>query len=137
MALNLLQRTETRRGLFPIEVVSLAYGALTTVLILFLHERMDHPLTMVLERIGIAVITVLLLLIYQRYSCKLTSFLRTLFQLGLLAYWYPDTYEFNRLFPNLDHLFAHSEHVVLGCNPGIELSRLLPSMGWRESLNLG
>ena len=100
MALNLLQRTETRRGLFPIEVVSLAYGALTTVLILFLHERMDHPLTMVLERIGIAVITVLLLLIYQRYSCKLTSFLRTLFQLGLLAYWYPDTYEFNRLFPN-------------------------------------
>lgn len=137
MALNLLQRTETRRGLFPIEVVSLAYGALTTVLILFLHERMDHPLTMVLERIGIAVITVLLLLIYQRYSCKLTSFLRTLFQLGLLAYWYPDTYEFNRLFPNLDHLFAHSEQVLFGCQPAIEFSRLLPSVGWSEAFNLG
>lgn len=137
MALELLKRTETRQGLFPIEVVSLTYNAMTTVLIIILHDCMAHPSEMIFQRLGIALGTVLLMLLYQRYSCKLTGFLRVLFQLSLLAYWYPDTYEFNRLFPNLDHLFAHTEQVLFGCQPAIEFSRLCPSIWFSEAFNMG
>ena len=137
MALELLKRTETRQGLFPIEVVSLTYNLLTTVMIFILNERMDHPFTMLCQRIGIAGGTLLLMYLYQRRSCKLTSFLRVLFQLALLAYWYPDTYEFNRLFPNLDHLFAHTEQVLFGCQPALEFSRLCPSVWFSEAFDMG
>ena len=137
MALELLKRTETRQGLFPIEVVSLTYNLLTTVMIFILNERMDHPFTMLCQRIGIAGGTLLLMYLYKRRSCKLTSFLRVLFQLALLAYWYPDTYEFNRLFPNLDHLFAHTEQVLFGCQPALEFSRLCPSVWFSEAFNMG
>lgn len=137
MALDLLKRTDVRRGLFPIEVVSLAYNLLTTLLICVLYVRMDHPGQMLLERVGIVAITVLLMLIYQRYACKLTSFLRTLFQLGLLAYWYPDTYEFNRLFPNLDHLFARAEEMLFGCQPAIEFGVHYASVWFSEAFNMG
>ena len=137
MALELLKPTETRRGLFPIEVVSLAYNAFTTLLIVVLHARMDHPGTMLLQRAGIVAATVTLMLLYQHRPCKLTVFLRTVFQLGLLAYWYPDTYEFNRLFPNIDHLFAHAEQALFGCQPAIEFSARCPSLWASEAFNMG
>lgn len=137
MALELLKRTEARQGLFPIEVVSMAYNALTTLMIIILHENMDHPVTMVFQRVGIAFGTVLLMFLYQYRPCKLTGFLRVLFQLSLLIYWYPDTYEFNRLFPNLDHIFAHTEQVLFGCQPAIEFSRLCPSIWFSEAFNMG
>lgn len=137
MDLELFKRTETRKGLLPIEVVSFVYGLFTALLIVILYNRMNHPGTMLLERTGIGVCTLLLVVIYQHYSCKLTLFFRYVFQLGLLAYWYPDTYEFNRLFPNLDHLFAHTEQALFGCQPSIEFSRLLSSNVFSEAFNLG
>lgn len=138
MALEqLLKRTEIRQGLFPIEIISLVYGLITTILIIILYARMDHPVTMLFERVGILVVTLFLMLIYRKYACRLTSFLRIAFQLGLLAYWYPDTYEFNRLFPNLDHLFAHTEQVLFGCQPAIEFSKLYSSVWFSEAFNMG
>ncbi len=137
MALGLLKRTKTKKGLFPIEVVGIIYGLFTTVLILILYPRMDHPADMLLGRAGIVLVTLFLMLIYQRYSCKLTGFLRAGFQLGLLAYWYSDTYEFNRLFPNLDHIFARTEQALFGCQPAIEFGHACPSIWFSEAFNMG
>ena len=67
----------------------------------------------------------------------LSTFLRVLGQLAWLAKWYPDTYEFNRIFPNLDHLFAQAELSLFGCQPSLEFSRLLPQAFWSEAFNLG
>lgn len=137
MDLELFKRTETRRGLLPIEVISFVYGLFTSLLIILLYPRMDHPGLMLMERTGIGLCTLLLVILYQQYSCKLTLFFRYVFQLGLLAYWYPDTYEFNRLFPNLDHLFAHTEQVLFGCQPSIEFSQWLSSPFFSEAFNMG
>ena len=41
---------------------------------------------------------------------------RIIAQIALLAWWYPDTYEINRMFPNLAHLFSGWEQdVVVMC----------------------
>ena len=41
MALDLFKRVETRKGLFAVEKITLIYNLLTSILILFLFQRMD------------------------------------------------------------------------------------------------
>ena len=65
------------------------------------------------------------------------TFLRTVAQLAWLILWYPDTYEFNRCFPNLDHHFARLDALLFGCQPSLEFSQALPSPFWSEAFNLG
>ena len=49
MALDLFKRVETRKGLFAVEKITLIYNLLTSILILFLFQRMDHPWHMLLD----------------------------------------------------------------------------------------
>ena len=98
---------------------------------------MDHPGMMLLERAGIVALTFALIYLYQIFPCRLTAFVRMVVQMSLLAYWYPDTYEFNRLFPNLDHLFARAEQAIFHCQPSVEFSRLCPSEWFSEPFNMG
>lgn len=76
MALNLFKRVEGVKGLFAVESISLIYNALTTIMILILYSRMDHPGTMLIERTGIVVITFALIYLYHKYPCKLMAFIR-------------------------------------------------------------
>ena len=111
---------DTRKGLFAIEKIALLYNLLTSVLILFLYHRMDHPGQMLVDRVLIAGMTFLLMYLYRLAPCKFSAFIRVCIQMSLLSYWYPDTYEFNRLFPNLDHLFAAAEQIFAGSGRGEE-----------------
>lgn len=137
MALNLLKRVETRKGLFAVEKVSLIYNLLTTILILFLFQRMDHPVVMLRDRAAIAGMTFLLMYLYRLAPCKLSAFIRIAIQMSLLAYWYPDTFEFNRVLPNLDHVFASTEQWVFGCQPSLLFSHYLPQIWISEPINMG
>ena len=66
---------------------------------------MDHPVQMLVDRAVIAGMTFLLMYLYRLAPCKFSAFIRIAIQMSLLSYWYPDTFEFNRIFPNLDHMF--------------------------------
>ena len=83
---NLFERVESGKGLFAVETISLIYNALTSILILLLYTRMDHPGTMLLERAGIVVLTFTLIFLYQAFPCRLTAFVRMVVQMSLLAY---------------------------------------------------
>ncbi len=137
MDLSLFKRVGNAKGLFAVEKVSLIYNALTAILIFILFPRMDHPGTMLVERAGIVIVTFVLIIIYRKYPCKLIAFVRMMVQMALLAYWYSDTFEFNRLLPNLDHIFASTEQFLFGCQPSVEFCRHFPSIGFSEAFNLG
>lgn len=98
-------------------------------MILLLYPRMDHPGTMLLERLGIVVLTFVLIHLYQAFPCRLTAFVRMVVQMSLLAYWYPDTFEFNRLFPNLDYLFASAEQTISIASPPWNSVSCVPRYG--------
>ena len=71
-------------------------------------------------------------------SCSpLMTVVRTAAQLAWLILWYPDTYEFNRSFNNLDHLFASTEQHLFGCQPALIFNQALPQPLWSEAFNLG
>lgn len=99
MALDLFKRVETRKGLFAVEKITLIYNLLTSILILFLFQEMDHPVQMLADRAVIAGMTFLLMYLYRLAPCKFSAFIRIVIQMSLLSYWYPDTFEFNRIFP--------------------------------------
>ena len=137
MVIDIFKRVETYKGLFAIEKISLIYNLLTSLLIVLLYDRMDHPASMLWDRVLIAAVTFVLMYLYRLAPCKFASFVRVVVQMSLLSYWYPDTYEFNRLFPNLDHLFAAAEQSLFGGQPAIWFSQCLPEMWVSEPLNLG
>jgi len=137
MVIDIFKRVETYKGLFAIEKISLIYNLLTSLLIVLLHDRMDHPAGMLWDRVLIAAVTFVLMYLYRLAPCKFAAFVRVVVQMSLLSYWYPDTYEFNRLFPNLDHLFASAEQSLFGGQPAIWFSQCLPQLWVSEPLNLG
>ena len=137
MALDWLQRIGPSKGEFLIEKVAMAYTLLTSIAIVVLYGQMDHPMLMLLERLAIVVVTLALVVVYHKYPCKVPAFLRVGFQLALLSYWYPDTFEFNRLLPNLDHLFADAEQAIFNAQPAYWFHRCYPQMWISEPLNMG
>ena len=137
MALDLFKKVDTRKGLFAVEKVALIYNLLTTILLLFRFQEVDHPWTMLLDRVMIAGMTFLLMYLYQLAPCKFSAFVRIAVQMSLLSYWYPDTYEFNRFFPNLDHIFAHIEQVIFGGQPALYFCELMPYKWFSEAVNMG
>ena len=137
MALDWFKRVEASKGLFAVERISLIYNAITSALIVGLFSRMDHPGIMLVERAGIVGITFALIYLYQKYPCRLSAFVRMAVQMSFLVYWYPDTFEFNRLFPNLDHLFAQCEEALFGCQPSLCFSETCHTVWWSEAFNMG
>lgn len=137
MALDLFKRVETRKGLFAVEKVTLIYNLLTSILILFLLQRLDHPWHMLVDRVMIAAMTFLLMYLYRLAPCKFSALVRIGIQLSLLSYWYPDTFEFNRFFPNLDHVFADSEQFFFNGQPAIWFCHTFPHLLVSEAFNMG
>jgi membrane-associated phospholipid phosphatase len=137
MTIDLFKRVENVKGLFAVESISLIYNAITTVMIICLYGRMDHPDVMLVERAGIVLVTFALVAAYRHWPCRLMAFVRMAVQMAFLAYWYPDTFEFNRLFPNMDHVFASLEQTLFQCQPSVAFSESVPSMWFSEPFNLG
>lgn len=137
MALDLFKKVKTGKGLFAVEKITLIYNLLTSILILFLFQEMDHPVQMLLDRVAIAAMTFLLMYLYRLAPCKFSAFVRVAIQMALLSYWYPDTFEFNRIFPNLDHLFASAEQWLFGGQPAVWFCRACPQLWVSEAFNMG
>jgi membrane-associated phospholipid phosphatase len=57
--------------------------------------------------------------------------------LALLSWWYPDTYELNRMLPNLDHHFAALEQTLFGCQPALTFAQQWDHPVWSELMHLG
>ena len=67
----------------------------------------------------------------------MTKMVRIMAQLALLAWWYPDTYEINRMFPNLDHIFAEWEQDLFGCQPALLFAKAMPWAVVSELMSMG
>ena len=120
-----------RKGLFPFEWVVITYLLLTLAFTFFTYTKLANPESMIVGRIRILAMTAALWIVYRLVPCRLTEFL------ALLGVWYPDTYEINRIFPNLDHWFAEADQVFFGFQPALLFSKVLPSPVVSELMDMG
>lgn len=137
MDIDFIKPIPLKKGFLAVEKITFIYTLLTTLLILYLFPSMNHPVDMLLDRVIIVGITIGLSLVSNWWPSKVMLFVRVAFQMGLLSYWYPDTYEFNRLFDNLDHVFASMEQSVFGCQPAELFSSRFSSPIISEAFYLG
>ena len=126
-----------KRGLLAAEWVMVAYMAVTLLLIFFTYTKLHNPESMLWGRLRIAVTTAALWAVYRLWPCRLMRFARVAVQMAVLSWWYPDTYEFNRMFPNLDHHFATWEQQLFGCQPAMLFCKALPGPVFSELMDLG
>lgn len=137
MAIELLKREEEQRCFLAVEKLNLLYNLLTTLLVIIFYERLADPQQMLMGRFLILVGTFALIYAYTKYPSPIMRFARIVGQMALLSYWYPDTFEFNRIFPNLDHIFANAEITLFGCQPALLFEQICNGYWWREAFNLG
>lgn len=126
-----------RKGLLLMEWAVLAYVLFTTLLVLFTGTKHTNPDALILNRLRIALIVGAMWAVYRLVPCKLTMLLRVVVQAVLLAWWYPDTYLLNRVFPNLDHVFATAEQSLFGCQPSLLLHGMFPQVAVAEIMCFG
>ena len=131
------RESNPKKGLLTVEWVVMGYLVVTLLLIFFTYTKLHNPESMLFGRVRVVVITAALWLVYRMWPCRLTRFSRVAAQMALLSWWYPDTYEFNRLFPNLDHLFAGWEQELFGCQPALLFSEAIPSHIVSELFDMG
>lgn len=125
------------KGLIAAEWAMVAYLVLTLVVMLFTYTKLVNPESMLWGRLRIVVITIALWAVYRMIPCRFTLFCRVLAQFALLSWWYPDTYEINRIFPNLDHVFATWEQQSFECQPSLLFPQAFSSPVFSELMDLG
>ena len=125
------------KNLFAVEWAMIAYLVLTTLVIVFCYTKVQNPEAMLWGRARILFTTLALYAVYRMVPCRLTRLARVVVQVALLSWWYPDTYELNRMFPNLDHIFATWEQQLFGCQPALLFSQAVPSPVVSELMDLG
>lgn len=126
-----------QRGLLALEWVMLAYLAFTLLMVFFTYTKVVNPEAMIWGRVRIVVVTLAMWGVYRMIPCKVTKFARIAVQMALLSWWYPDTYELNRLLPNLDHVFAGIEQHFFGCQPALLFAKALPWTVVSELMDMG
>ena len=126
-----------QHGLFTLEWIVLAYMALTLIIMMFTFTKVENPDAMIWGRARIIAITAALWVAYRLVPCRLTRCVRICVQIALLSWWYPDTYELNRAFPNLDHIFAQAEQNIFGFQPALTFAKTFHSPVISELMSLG
>ena len=111
--------SKPKRGLMALEWLVIAYTVLTLGMALFMYTRLQNPEAMIWGRVRVVAMTAALWVVYRLVPCRLTRCVRVVAQMSLLAWWYPDTYELNRLLPNLDHVFCGWEQSLFGSQPAL------------------
>ena len=126
-----------KRGLLPVEWAMFGYMGFTLIMIFFTYTKLVNPNAMLMGRIQIAAMTIALWGVYRLLPCSLTRAIRIFTQMGLLAWWYPDTYELNRVLPNLDYLLATWEHLLFGMQPALTFVQHFSSPIISELMDMG
>jgi len=126
-----------RKGLLALEWVVLGYALLTSLIVLFTYTKLANPDAMIWGRVRFLAITAAMWAVYRLVPCRFTMLSRVTVQMLLLGWWYPDTYEINRILPNLDYLFAGWEQQLFGSQPALWLSQRYSSAVISELMAFG
>lgn len=126
-----------KKGLLKVEWAVLVYLLFTLILMGFMTTQLHNTEAMLVFRLRVVVLMAICWGVYRLVPCKAMMLVRVGLQIWMLGDWYPDTYEFNRCFLNLDHIFCGLEQTIFGCQPSLEFSRLMPWGIVSEVLDLG
>lgn len=125
------------KWLLPVEMVMMAYALLTVMVILFTWTNIHNPSDLLWSRLSVVMTTVAVWVVFRLWPCRLMYLVRIIVLFAYLGWWYPDTYELNKQFPNLDPIFAQWDQSIFGFQPALIWSQRFPSPIVSELMDMG
>jgi len=122
---------------FAVEKLTFIYILITSLVVIYLKPE-AHVINEFL-RARFLILSIIILLAYFN-SIKnwwIIRFSRFAFVGALLVFWYPETFEINRMLPNCDYLLAGLEQNIFGFQPAQLFSHSYPQHWIGEILNMG
>lgn len=122
---------------FAVEKLTFVYILITSLIILYLKPEI--PVIQELLRVRLLMIIGIIVLAFfnSQKDWWILRFSRFVFVGALLIYWYPETFDINRIIPNYDHLLAGMEQFIFGFQPALAFIQNYPQHWFGEILNLG
>jgi membrane-associated phospholipid phosphatase len=126
------------KNLFPVEKLSILYAFITGLYIIIFGVKENNAAMMILYRGLFIFIMLALAHFYQYKKSQIIWFLRYVFPLTLIAYWYPETYYMNEIIcSSMDKYFVAADQALFGCQPSMEFSKRYPQIWVNELMNFG
>lgn len=125
------------RGLLAYEWVIVGYALLTLLMVAVCATSYAEPQALVWTRLRLVAATLALWGVYRLMPCRPMMLVRVTVQVLLLGEWYPDTFELNRILPNLDHIVALWDQQMFGCQPALTFADDCPWWPFSELMYLG
>lgn len=124
-------------GFLAPELAQFAYAIVSALVIFFTWTNIDNPQMLLWQRVSFLSGTLALWVVYKLWPCRLMIGLRIAYLLVMLGFWYPDTYEINKQFGCLDHIFASYEQDLFGFQPALLFSKAFGSVIVSELMYMG
>ncbi|HLP04338.1 MAG TPA: phosphatase PAP2 family protein [Paludibacter sp.] len=121
----------------PVEKLTFLYMSITSLVILLLLPGPQVVFALLGKRFLFLLVIFGLSYLSSIKSNWTIKFLRYAFIGGLLIYWYPETYDINRLISNRDYWLAGIEQHIFGFQPALLFNKLYPQHWIAEIMNLG
>ncbi|MDD3322672.1 MAG: phosphatase PAP2 family protein [Paludibacter sp.] len=119
------------------EKITFVYFIITLLIVLLFNIPFAEKLPIIATRIYVTLIILFLTYLSTFSNSTIIVFVRQVFLGYLLSIWYPETFDFNRYFPNKDYLIAGFEQKVFGMQPALAFHKLLPQNWFSEIMNFG
>ena len=119
------------------EKITFLYIFLTSVIIIFLMPKMLNAYELLGNRMIFVAIIIVLAYLNTIKDWWILRLSRYAFLGSLLAYWYPETFDINRLILNYDYLLAAWEQSIFGCQPALLFNQFYPQKWISELLYMG
>lgn len=120
-----------------VEKLTFIYILITSLIILFLKPEIPVVIELLRVRLLMIIVIIALAIINSFKDWWIVRFSRYAFIGALLVYWYPETFDINRMIPNFDHLLAGLEQSIFGFQPALVFIQNYPQHWLGEILNMG
>lgn len=119
------------------EKLTLTYILISGIIAIFLEFRAENVSHLIFNRLIITGIILLMAFTENIITNVYLQLFRFLFIGFLLIYWYPETFEFNRLLENRDYLLALADQKMFGFQPSVLFKIKYPQHWFSELMNMG
>ncbi len=122
---------------FAVEKITFIYIFITSITIIYLSPALKNEAELLIYRILISLVMIFLAYFNSVKNLWIIRFSRFAFLGFLLSFWYPETFEINRVLPNCDYILANWEQSIFGFQPALLFSKYFQQIWLSEILNMG
>ena len=126
------------KALSPLDIVTIFYIVISTLYMCIGASKLQDMAFHILVRVAILGLIGLLVFLNDRYTNGYMSFLKNLYPLIFISFFYTETSYLKNIFigTNLDAQVAHLESYLWGCQPSILFSQYVPQPWFCELMNI-